>query len=219
MSESKSLAEAFVAAWGRMKNPEMDSENQGFKRNGKPSKYASLLSCMKVVREACREEGIAYTQLLNPGETGFEITSRVAGHGEVLELSTFPVTIPPNPQEFGKFLTYTKRQQVQADWGIVGEEDDDGNAAAEIAARQQPAAPQRRPVDKRKKMLARCAQLSAKCIENGMNAEATDTYMVAHFDVKSMDELNDEQLIEFGTYLKQMEEQSRAMKERKNDVD
>ena len=52
-----------------------------------------------------------------------------------------------------------------------------------------------------------------------MNAGATDAYMAAHFDVQSMDELTDEQLIEFGTYLKQMEGQSRAMKERKGDVD
>lgn len=214
----------FVAAWSACENPELDSENPHFR-----NKYASLKATLKSVREACRPQGIAYMQKLTYAATGEEIdpnnrelVSYVTDGAEMLELSRFPVACPPNPQSFGSNLTYAKRQQAQADWGITGEPDDDGEAAAahvgqvpQQKANRRPSAAgsAQKPIDRRKKMLARCAELSAKCIENGMNDGATDTYMVAHFNVQSMSELTDEQLIEFGTYLKQMEEQSRHLKE------
>ena len=205
----------FVAAWNACENPELDSENPHFH-----NRYASLKATLRAVRDACEPQGLAYVQRLRCQMTdeGVDCTRRelhsyVTDGAETMELSDFPVECPPNPHSFGSNLTYAKRQQAQADWGITGEPDDDGEAAAGLAAGPP------RPVDKRRRMLARCADLSAKCIENGMNAGATDAYMAAHFDVQSMDELTDEQLIEFGTYLKQMEGQSRAMKERKGDVD
>lgn len=213
-----------VAAWAACENPEIDSENPHFR-----NKYASLKATLKSVRDACKPQGIAYMQRLTYAATSDEIdvsrrelVSYVTDGQEQIELSRFPVDCPPNPQSFGSNLTYAKRQQAQADWGITGEPDDDGEAAAAHAGQtprqtsnRRPTAARnaQRPNDKRKKMLARCADLSAKCIENGMNDGATEAYMLARFNVQSMSDLTDEQLIEFGTYLKQVEEQSRNLKE------
>ena len=213
----------FVAAWNACENPELDSENPHFH-----NKYASLKATLKAVREACKPNGIAYMQRLTYVMTDDgidvnrrELASYVTDGNEQIELSRFPVECPPNPQSFGSNLTYAKRQQAQADWGITGEPDDDGEAAAAHAGQSHQKAANRRtnaarsakkPVDKRKKMLIRCSELAAKCIENGMNAGATDSYMQAKYGVETMAELSDDQLIEFGTYLKTMEEQSRRLK-------
>lgn len=120
------LTERFVAAWGEMQNPELDAENPHFH-----SKYATLKSTLGVVRDACAKHGIAYVQTLTPVEGGYVLASSVvAPDGESMARSIFPVDTPPNPQSFGSCLTYAKRQQAQADWGIAGEPDDDANAAA-----------------------------------------------------------------------------------------
>lgn len=213
-----------VAAWEACENPELDSVNPHFN-----NRYASLKATLKSVRDACKTQGIAYMQKLTYAATSEEIdvsrrelVSYVTDGQEKLELSRFPVECPQNPQSFGSNLTYAKRQQAQADWGITGEPDDDGEAAAanvgqvpRQTSNRRPSAARnaQKPIDKRKKMLARCAELSAKCIENGMNAGATDSYMAATFGVESMDALTDEQLVQFGTYLNQMEQQSRHLKE------
>lgn len=205
------LEQKHVAAWIACQNPDLDSDNPHFR-----SKYASLKATLGVVREACKAQGIAYFQIIAPvDENRLELRSYVTdGSGERAEVSRFPLIASANPQTFGSSLTYTKRQQAQSDWGITGEPDDDGEAAVgrgkpKLAPKQ----PKADVAEKRKKMLARCAKLSAQCIENGMNAGATEGYMTAKYKVESMSELTDEQLIEYGTYLRQMEEQSRRFKE------
>ena len=118
----------FVAAWTACDNPELDSENPHFR-----NKYASLKATLKSVREACKPQGIAYiqklthTQVDSEGDpTSRELVSYVTDGSEIFELSRFPVACPANPQSFASNLTYAKRHQAQADWGITGEPDNDG---------------------------------------------------------------------------------------------
>ncbi|MDU2821475.1 MAG: hypothetical protein E7C06_04390 [Eggerthella lenta] len=124
MSE-QTLEQRFVAAWGEIKNPELDGANKHFN-----NRYATLKSTIVVVREACKAHGIAYMQRLERGEGGYMLKSSVTDGRESVPMSEFPVGTPANPQVFGSNLTYAKRQQAQSDWCITGEEDDDGNAAA-----------------------------------------------------------------------------------------
>lgn len=127
MADNKSITELFVLAYSDVENPELDSTNDYFN-----SKYASLKSTLGVIRDACKSKQIIYRQTLVKNEEEYEIHSCVMNSlGEKLELSIFPIVVPPNPQSFGSNLTYTKRQQAQIDWGIVGEEDDDANLAAD----------------------------------------------------------------------------------------
>ena len=143
----------FVAAWAACENPELDSENPHYK-----NRYASLKSTLKAVREACNGQGIAYTQRLAHATTDDgisfdrrELVSSVTDGAEEIELSRFPVECPPNPQSFGSNLTYPKRQQAQADWGITGEPDDDGEAAANAAkGPRRASAKPRKPASSRK---------------------------------------------------------------------
>lgn len=123
---SEGIKSKFVNAWLFCQNPELDGKNPHF-----GNRYATLAATLGRVREACAGQGIAYIQSLETTEHGCVIRSSVIDTtGETLPLSTFPVEAQPNSQKFGSNLTYVKRQQAQADWGIVGDEDDDGEAAA-----------------------------------------------------------------------------------------
>lgn len=133
MSE-QTLDQRLVSAWGAIKNPELDGANPHF-----GNKYATLKSTLGVIREACRDNGIAYMQRLVREDGGYVIKSSVTDGRTSVPMSEFPLGVPPNPQSFGSNLTYTKRQQAQADWCITGEEDDDGNAAAEGVSQKRPA--------------------------------------------------------------------------------
>jgi len=90
----------------------------------------------------------------------------------------------------------------------------DGRGRATVKKDRQ-TAPQQAVDVKRQRMIGRCEELGAKCIENGMKPGAAEGYMKAHFKVESVSELNDEQLVEYGTYLASMERQSAEQKARK----
>lgn len=126
MAEAKTIQAKLVEAWGNIDNPELDSYNPHFKNH-----YASLKETQRVIRSACKPLGLMYQQKLLQCEDGqYRLYSyAMDADGSTIELSVFPVENVPNSQAFGSEMTYKKRQQAQADWGIVGEEDEDGEAA------------------------------------------------------------------------------------------
>lgn len=135
----KSAAACYMAAWNRIEQPELDKENPRFK-----TRYASLLSMQRSIRKACGGLGIVYRQATEVvgGETF--LVSEVMGDGDRVELSRYPLTVTANDQDNGRNLTYAKRQQCGVDWGICGDEDDDGNAQAPQARKASPARGRRR---------------------------------------------------------------------------
>ena len=116
----------YIKAWSAVRNPDLDGTNPHFK-----NRYATLRATLGAVRDACESVGLAYQQLLTACDDGSYVlcSSVMDADGDFMPLSEFPVETPPNAQAFGSEMTYKKRQQAQADWGIVGEEDDDGEAA------------------------------------------------------------------------------------------
>lgn len=131
----------YSAAWAEIKNPPLDSTNPHFK-----NRFASLAATLEAIRRGCTKHGIIYRQCvqrLDGGELVL-VTSVLGGAtGEVMPLSTFPLQFNANPQQFGSALTYAKRQAAQADWCIVGDVDDDAEAAA--SAHQTAPEPARAP--------------------------------------------------------------------------
>lgn len=125
---TESIYSKFAAAWERVENPPLDSVNPHFK-----SKFASLGAVYRAIRKACK--GIAYMQAFgtedNGGETVLTINSWAQdAEGGRIELSSLRMPITDNPQQQGSIITYYRRYVAVTDWGIVGEEDDDGNAAS-----------------------------------------------------------------------------------------
>lgn len=117
----------YAQAWAEMRNPPLDSVNPHFH-----NKFASLAATLEAVRKACALHGIAYRQTVQrDGDVLTLVTSVIDGmSGSVQVLSAFPLQYSTNPQQFGSALTYAKRQAAQVDWCIVGDEDDDAEAAS-----------------------------------------------------------------------------------------
>ena len=176
--QAMTIQERFVRAWCAVENPDLDCFNPHFK-----SRYASLKETQRVIREACRPLELAYRQVLaDKGEDGYRLeSSLLCADGSEMGMSAFPVENIPNSQAFGSEMTYKKRQQAQADWGIVGEEDDDGNAiagtqqarAGKSATKGGSAPPRASGGSKRPKAgkWTRLNELKARAVELGISEE------------------------------------------------
>lgn len=202
MAETKSLQAKLVEAWGGIDNPELDSVNPHFK-----SRYASLKETQRVIREACKPQGLMYQQRLMQCEDGqYRLYSYVMdADGSTIELSTFPVEAVPNSQAFGSEMTYKKRQQAQADWGIVGEEDEDGeaitgqqnSASAKSAAKPkntQPKANGGAQQQTQPNRYAKLKDLKAQALELGISEEGMNGAIANILHGKPLKEATDTEL-------------------------
>lgn len=220
--ETKSLATLLAEAQAEMPNPKKSREGQkGYQKY----KYATLDTVVDIIKKPLNSRGIFLTQPCEKVEDGTMCVQTVVMHeGERIVLDTKPYEYDSDPQEFGRRETYARRYSLLTAFGLAGEDDTDGDTGPKKApgasARAATKAtgkdkPETSPEERRKKMLAKCAQLAAKCIENGVSAGTTDTYMVSTFNVQTMNDLTDEQLVEFGKYLRDMEKKSAEEKARK----
>lgn len=100
-----------------------DTENPFFK-----SKYASFAGIVKAITPHMQVANLCFTQVMS----GNDLITRVicAEDGsEVASVLNLPITATANAQGVGSALTYMKRYALCAILGIVGDADDDGNAA------------------------------------------------------------------------------------------
>jgi len=202
MAEAKNIQAKFVEAWGSIKNPDLDSVNPHFK-----NRYASLKETQRVIREVCKPNGLMYQQKLLQCEDGqYRLYSYImdAG-GSTIELSTFPVEAVPNSQAFGSEMTYKKRQQAQADWGIVGEEDEDGeaisasqnNGAAKSAAKPKTSQPKANGGAQQQTQPSRYAKLKdlkAQALELGITEDGMNGAISNILHGKPLKEATDTEL-------------------------
>ena len=160
MAEKPSINAKFVRAYAAMANPPLDSVNPHFR-----NKFASLKATLKVIRDACKPQGIAYIQTIHYGEPTNTITSFVLDEdsGDKIALSTFPLVFPADPQKRGSELTYAKRQLAQADWGLVGDPDDDAEAASKP---EQPKQAQQRDYSRLKYDCQRLADIHGSTLQD-----------------------------------------------------
>lgn len=112
-------------------------------------------------------------------------------------------------------MTYKKRQMAQADWGIVGEEDEDGEAITAVQNQSKPRQQHRgqqqgqapatmQQASPRRQIFAHVAQLKMQAMENGVKEEGINSWFEAKFGKVGMNRLADEQLQEVVEYLETM---------------
>ena len=116
----------YFRALSKVDNPPFDSEKPHYR-----NRFASLGATLKVIRSACEPEGLAYWHRIEWLEGDYvTLQSGITSvDGEEMKLSLTPLTHNVDPQKFGAELTYKRRQTAQADFGITGEVDDDGESA------------------------------------------------------------------------------------------
>lgn len=202
--ETKTLAALLAEAQAEMPNPKKSREGQkGYQKY----KYATLDAVLDIVKPPLNKRGIFLSQPCSRTESGSMLVRTIVMFGsEKLELDTKPYEYNSDPQEFGKRETYARRYSLLTAFGLAGEDDTDGDTGP-----SEPRNPANHPLGKtrgkdadegrRKKMLARVAQLKAQLMERGLTEDGLDAYLPAHYNVDSVGKLTDEQLIDYGRQL------------------
>lgn len=134
MEAEETLYSRLAAAQAEMENPAMDRENPRFK-----NRFASMAAIRNAVVPCLARHGLACVQVVEGGR----VVTRVYGpEGDSIDLAGVPVSLADNPQANGSEMTYAKRYSMSAAFCVVGDEDDDGEAAtAGWQGRQAPQAP------------------------------------------------------------------------------
>ena len=133
----KSIATALASAQINMGKALKQANNPHFR-----SKYADLGSVMDACLPALNEHGIAVIQPTGEDDTG-RFVETIMIHGESGEQLScrVPLIVGKNDmQGYGSAVTYARRYGLMAMAGIAPE-DDDGNAAAKAAPKQEPPKP------------------------------------------------------------------------------
>lgn len=121
----QSISKALVAALADIENPPLAGRaNYG--------KYALLVDCLKVSRKALSPHGLALTQMVSTDAEGDKLVTRIVHiSGEYIQDHGTPLLCDnkSNPQKMGSAITYARRYGLCSILGIVGEQDDDGQAA------------------------------------------------------------------------------------------
>lgn len=138
MMHSENIAEiaaALAKAQSEMQNPQFDSKNPHFK-----SSYASLASVRNAVVPVLAKHGISVMQDVVSRSEGVTCTQLLA-HTSGQWIRTAGMFVPVdkfNAHGFGSATTYARRFSLMALACVVGDDDDDGNAAVQPSQAAQP---------------------------------------------------------------------------------
>ena len=127
-NQTPALNKALVEARKEIHNPAFDSTNPHFK-----SKFASLKAVIAAIVPVMAKHGIAVVQDLVTMDGGVGCyTYLLHESGEEKRFGPFVVYPTKNdPQGQASASTYARRYGLQAVGNVVGDVDDDGNAASE----------------------------------------------------------------------------------------
>ncbi len=129
------IAAALAKAQGELEPATKDSTNPAYR-----SKYADRASCWAAWRKVGPPNGLALIQESVRTEQGVATTSRLLHtSGQWIEFE--PLEIPLAKQDahgVGSAASYGERYGMNGACGVVGEEDDDGNAAVNSGVRTFP---------------------------------------------------------------------------------
>lgn len=120
----------------QLKQPKLDGDNPFFK-----SGYVTLEGVQKAVDEALKDTGLSYVQKVYNDCNGGVGVETIIMHEDGEVLSSGQLSLRPtknDPQGYGSAITYAKRYQLAAMFGISSDKDDDGNAASQPQQQQTP---------------------------------------------------------------------------------
>lgn len=130
MNKTPELNKAFAKARMQISNPHLDSENPHF-----GNRFASLKAVIESVVKPLAEHGIAIHQELITTDRGMGcITHLYHESGESRSYGPLEIPFTKNDaQGYASASTYARRYALMSVVGVVGDADDDGNAASEPA--------------------------------------------------------------------------------------
>ena len=133
------IAEALLKLQSQLVQPKKTAINPFHK-----SRYVTLEGTVDSIKGLCTEHGLSYTQSIVSNATGVGVQTMIIHEtGEYIlhEPFYFPLQ-QQTPQGGASASTYARRYSLSAAFGIVPEDDDDGNFAS-----GQQTKPQTKPAD------------------------------------------------------------------------
>lgn len=126
------IYEALSKAQGEFRTPKLNRTAE-VKKDGKrlyETHYADLQECIDCIKEPLKKNGLSFVQLAEHRDGIWCLVLRLChSTGQSIE-SSFPLNFQQAPQQVGGNLTYFKRYQLAAFFGLAAAFDDDGNATA-----------------------------------------------------------------------------------------
>lgn len=134
ISESiKDITESLIKVQSELVQPKKDAINPFHK-----SQYVTLDSVVKTIKDLCASYGIWYTQAIVSNENSVGVQTAIfhtSGQYIIHDPFYFPLQ-QQTPQGAASASTYSRRYSLCAAFGIVAEDDDDGNFASKAADKQ-----------------------------------------------------------------------------------
>jgi hypothetical protein len=161
MQTSADVTEIFSAlskAQGKFGEAQKTSENPGFKKDGKASKYADMAAVIEAIKIPMAEAGLAYIQpIYSVGDNDLMETVITHSSGQWIKSEPIALIIKDhsNIHAFKSSVTYYRRTCLLSMLGIP-EADDDGIAAESVKTPDQ----QQKPVVKKDPPKESIAQVS-----------------------------------------------------------
>lgn len=124
------ISAAFAKAQGQFKQPELNRTAK-ITKEGKllyETQYADLNQCIECIRKALSDNGLSFTQTTEPSSSGWLLVLTLRHESGQTLKSFLPINVTGSPQVIGGQLTYFKRYQISAFFGLAADFDDDGNA-------------------------------------------------------------------------------------------
>lgn len=156
MTETGDLSELYkgLAKFrSQLKQPQKDGDNPYFK-NG----YVTLSGVQKAVDEALKDTGLSYLQLVSNSSDGNVGVETIIAHASGQSISSGVLTLTPakrDAQGYGSSITYAKRYQLSAMFGVSSDDDDDGNVAVFGGQPQKYQRPQRQQAPRQQRQTPR----------------------------------------------------------------
>lgn len=126
------LATAYAKAQGLFRTPTLNRTAVIKNAAGQflyETHYADIQECIDCIKKPLSDNGLSFTQTTQPiGQNWFLILELLHASGEA-KRTLLPIDVNKPPQQLGGLLTYLKRYQISAFFGLAADFDDDGNAA------------------------------------------------------------------------------------------
>lgn len=126
------LATAYAKAQGQFRTPSLNRTAVIKNAAGQflyETHYADIQECIDCIKKPLSDNGLSFTQTTQPiSGQWFLILELLHASGES-KRTLLPIDVNKPPQQLGGLLTYLKRYQISAFFGLAADFDDDGNAA------------------------------------------------------------------------------------------
>ena len=130
-NQTPKLNAALAKAQGKFIQPEKNKTVE-VKKEGRVlyvTRYADLKNVIESFRQQLSENGLSFTQKTRFLDDSWSLVLTLRHESGEFDETEMPINLNQMPQQIGSALTYLKRYQAAAYFGIAADDDDDGNGA------------------------------------------------------------------------------------------